>query len=325
MSATTNNFKLGLFILLGLAILMAGVLVLGATAWFEATSTFETYIPGDVTGLAVGSVVELRGVRVGRVTRIDFSWNEYGETEPSYIVVEFAVRDGAAPRVAGKTSAELLGTAVERGFRARLKNQGITGTSILSLEYLDPSRNPPLRVPWTPKHVYIPSAPSEFGELLASIGASLHNFERLDVGAINGLVQRDLVAAGKVLDRLNETDFGALSTNANSLVTDLRGQSRTVTRNLNSLLGNLSGLASNANGLVKNADGLVGNIRESVTRLEPGLAGVDFDALNQTLANTRSASHDLDDVLAALKRYPAGFFFGQPPTTVKEIRPAPEK
>ena len=66
MSTTTNNFKLGLFTLCGLAILIAGVLAFGARSYFEPTSLFETYVAGDVTGLAVGSAVELRGVHVGK-------------------------------------------------------------------------------------------------------------------------------------------------------------------------------------------------------------------------------------------------------------------
>ena len=141
---------------------------------------YETYIAGDVTGLAVGSAVELRGVNVGKVRRISFSWSEYQETTPSYIVVEFEMRDDVAPLPPGEARSEMLQSAIKRGLRARLKSQGITGTSILSLEYLNPADNPPVQVPWTPKHTYIPAAPGQFSELLASIDKSLHNFERLD-------------------------------------------------------------------------------------------------------------------------------------------------
>jgi hypothetical protein len=49
MSTITNNFKLGLFTLCGLAILIAGVLAFGARSYFELTSVFETYVQGDVT------------------------------------------------------------------------------------------------------------------------------------------------------------------------------------------------------------------------------------------------------------------------------------
>jgi hypothetical protein len=43
------------------------------------------------------------------------------------------------------------------------------------------------------------------------------------------------------------------------------------------------------------------------------LSNVDFRNLNDTLAGTREAVEQLNDVLASLKAYPAGFLFGEPP------------
>ena len=73
MSKPINNFKLGLFTLCGVALFVAGIIVFGARSYFKPTQQYETYIAGDVTGLTVGSGVELRGVNVGKVTGIDFS------------------------------------------------------------------------------------------------------------------------------------------------------------------------------------------------------------------------------------------------------------
>lgn len=286
MSTTTNDFKLGLFTLCGLAILIAGILAFGARSYFEPTSTYETYIAGDVTGLAVGSAVELRGVKVGKVKRIGFSWNEYQETTPTYIVVEFEMRDDVIPLPPGKARSEMVQSAIQSGLRARLKSQGITGTSILSLEDLNPADNPPVQVPWTPRHTYVPAAPGQFSELLASIEKSLHNVERLDFSNINQLVQGDLKSAGQVLDRVNQVDFGSLGTNANSLLTESRA---------------------------------------IVAQLQPALANLDFNALNQTLANAQRTLHDMDDVLAEIKNYPSGFFLGAPPPPVKEVQPPAKK
>ena len=286
MSTTTNDFKLGLFTLCGLAILIAGILAFGARSYFEPTSTYETYIAGDVTGLAVGSAVELRGVNVGKVKRIGFSWNEYQETTPTYIVVEFEMRDDVIPLPPGKARSEMVQSAIKSGLRARLKSQGITGTSILSLEDLNPADNPPVQVPWTPRHTYVPAAPGQFSELLASIEKSLHNVERLDFSNINQLVQGDLKSAGQVLDRVNQVDFGSLGTNANSLLTESRA---------------------------------------TVAQLQPALANLDFNALNQTLANAQRTLHDMDDVLAEIKNYPSGFFLGAPPPPVKQVQPPAKK
>ena len=162
MNHATNNFKIGLFTLGGVVILIVGVLAFGARGYLKPTSMFETYITGDVTGLSVGSPVELRGVQVGKVKRIGFSWIDYQLTQPSYIVVDFEVQNDVSPMPPGETQWDPLKAAVERGLRARVKNKGITGTSILSLEYVNPSQSPPIQFPWKPRYIYIPAAPGQF-------------------------------------------------------------------------------------------------------------------------------------------------------------------
>jgi ABC-type transporter Mla subunit MlaD len=318
MSAPTNHFKLGLFTLGGLGLLIVGVVAFGARGYFEKTRLYETYIAGDVTGLTVGSAVDLRGVRVGKVTRISFSWGEYQETEPSYIVVEFEVREDAIPLPPDETRDNMVQAAVKRGLRARLKGQGITGTSILSIEFVNPDENPPAQVPWTPKHMYIPSAPSQFGELLASAEKTLHNLEHLDFGGINLLLQNDLRSAGKVLDQANQIDFAGLSTNANGLLAELRGSNA----RLKSLIEDTDDSVKKIKleQLSQDVDGLVGQLQETVAKLQPGLANVDFDALNQTLANARRTINDMDQVLLDLKEYPSGFLFGKPPSPIQGLQ-----
>ena len=310
MNKLTNNFKLGLFTLGGLALLVAGILAFGARSYFVPTSVFETYVAGDVTGLAVGSPVELRGVRVGKVRNIDFSWNEYGEAQPSYVVVEFEMRNDVTPLRPGAARSEMLQSAISRGLRARLKGQGITGTSLLSLEYLNPAENPP-------------AAPGLLSELLASIERSLRNVERLDFGALNQLLQSDLKSAGEVLDRAKQVEFGTLSTNANSLLTELRGSNT----KLQSFIVNADETVRRMKleKVARDLDGLLGDLRETVAGLKPGLTNIDFDALNQTLGNAHRTLGDLDDVLLELKQYPSGFLFGNPPSHVKELQPTARK
>ncbi len=322
MGQPINNFKLGLFALCGLALLVAGIFALGARSYFESTSLFETYVEGEVTGLTVGSAVELRGVRVGKVSRIDFSWADYQFTEPNYVVVEFEMRDDVAPLPPGAAQNKLLQSAIERGFRARVKGKGITGTSILSLEYVNPIENPPLEVPWTPRHTYIPSAPGEFGELLASAQKTLRNIERLDFSAINQMLQDDLKSAGRLLDNAGRIDFASLNTNANSLLTDLRGSSSRLKSFIEDAEDTVKKMKLEK--LTGDLDAFIGQLHDTVSQLQPGMANIDFAALNQTLTGARQAIHDLDDVLAELKKYPSGFLFGKPPAALKGVERSPK-
>ena len=323
MNQATNNFKLGLFTLAGLVILIVGVLAFGARSYLKPATLFETYVAGDVTGLTAGSPVELRGVQVGKVTRIGFSWIEYQLTQPSYIVVEFEVQDNVSSAPPGKSHWDQLKIEVEKGLRARLKSKGITGTTILSLEYLNPTNNPPVQVPWTPRNIYIPAAPGQFVEILAAIEKSLRNVEQIDFEDINQLVQDDLKSAGRVLNKADQVDLQGLSTNASALLTELR-ESNT---KLKSVIEDTDDTVKKIKleKLAQNLDGLVVQLQDTVARLQPGLANIDFDAVNQTLANARRTISDLDDVLSELKNYPSGFIFGNPPPAVKGVQPPTKK
>ena len=320
MSKPINNFKLGLFTLVGLALLVAGLLAFGARSYFRPTSRFETYIQGDVAGLTVGSAVELRGVRVGKVTGIDFSWTEYEVTQPSYIVVEFEMRNDIAPLPHGAARNELLQAAIRRGLRARIKGKGITGTSILSLEYVNPKENPPVQVPWTPQYTYVPSAPGEFSELLDSIENILNNVKRLDLTNMNRLVLDDLKSAGRLLDNAGQLDFAGLSTNANFLLTDLRGSNA----RLKSFIEDTDDTVRKVKleKLSGDLDSLIARLNDTVARLQAGVANFDFETLNQTLVNAHRTIRDLDDVLAQLKQYPSGFLFGKPPPRLSGVEPS---
>ena len=323
MNQATNNFKIGLFTLAGLVILIVSVLAFGARNYLKPTTLFETYVAGDVTGLTVGSPVELRGVQVGQVTRIGFSWIEYQLTEPSFIVVDFEVQDSVYPAPPGKSHWDQLKLEVQKGLRARLKSQGITGTTILSLENLNPSNNPSVQVPWTPRYIYVPAAPGQFVEILAAIEKSLRNVEQIDFEDINRLVHDDLKSAGRVLNKADQLDLKGLSTNADALLTELRDRNT----KLQSVIKDTDETVKRIRleKLAKDLDGLVVQLQNTVAGLQPGLANIDFNAVNQTLANARRTIRDMDDVLSELKSYPSGFIFGSPPPAVKEVQPPAKK
>src|SRR4029077_15250524 len=67
------QFKIGLFVIVGAAILVSALFLFGIRNAIEPTQKFETYITGKVEGLSIGSPVKMRGVTVGRVDEIGFS------------------------------------------------------------------------------------------------------------------------------------------------------------------------------------------------------------------------------------------------------------
>src|ERR1044071_6966870 len=132
MSAKPNHLKIGVFILLAVGLLVAGLLAFGARSYFSPKTRFETAVEGDVAGLSVGSSVQLRGVPIGHVTRITFAWHAYPGTKTRMLIVEFEVDDDLMPWPPGDLKT-VMQNAIDRGLRAVVKSQGVTGISILSI------------------------------------------------------------------------------------------------------------------------------------------------------------------------------------------------
>jgi len=308
MEAKSNDLKLGVFVLVGFGLLCAGLFAFGAVTYFQRTILVETYVNGNVDGLSVGAPVTLRGVKVGKVTKIDFSWNLYSESEPRYVIIEFEVRRSIAPAAFGKGIAERIQSQVRSGLRARVNAQGFTGSSLLSLEYVSPVEYPPPAFPWTPRHLCIPSAPSQFAEVLTSLQKTLQKAAQIDFASLTGSLQRDLDtaerlmvrlegdlgSAEKLIGHLDEVNYKEVVTNADGLITQLRSDLTAM---------RLAKLSNDADELVVNANGTLRNL--------------DTGSLNDALANIRIATKDLDETLRKLKQYPAGFLLGKPPAAVK--------
>jgi len=82
MSQQASYFRLGLFILAAIAVFLGIVLALSAGQVFRQTVVLETYFNESVQGLDSGSAVKYRGVQLGRVTNISFTWARYEQDKP---------------------------------------------------------------------------------------------------------------------------------------------------------------------------------------------------------------------------------------------------
>lgn len=311
MSAKPNTFKIGLFTLVAIALFVAGLLAFGAKSYFTKKTMFETAVEGEVSGLSEGSRVELRGVPIGKVTRITFAWNVYPQSKSGLIVVEFEVDSSSFPLPPGTDMNTLLKKATDKGLRAMVKLQGVTGTSILWLETLNPASYPPPEIDYIPRHYYIPSAPGQFTRLLESIEKSLSNLERLDLKSIGIGVTNTLDATTRLVNKLDRLDLGAISTNANELLVQVRDLSTNLQATVNSM--KLEAVSHNANELLT-------GLQDSNARLQVVLDHLGMVPLEQTVGDLRETIQNLNQVLLQLKQYPSGFLFGEPPPPAKGVK-----
>ena len=71
-----NPFKLGLFVLSGAAIAVAGLLWIGAVHFFRYNKTYVTFFDYSIKGLKAGATIDHLGIQVGRVSSISLAHND---------------------------------------------------------------------------------------------------------------------------------------------------------------------------------------------------------------------------------------------------------
>jgi len=346
MSQKANYFKLGLFVIGAIAAGIVVLLIIGSGRWFQKRIVIETYFNESVQGLDIGSKLKVRGVAIGEVTRIGFTYNRYQLDRPMsdrarYVMVEAQIEPrllGGRAGAGDLASAESASQEVERGLRVRLAPQGITGTSYLEIDYFDPPP-PLLQIDWTPDNIYIPSTRSTVTALVNAateivdrlhkldIEGTLTNLNKLMVTANNRIESVDAKAIsdratrvlGKMETRLEELNTKKLSDEASALF----AEARVSNAELKKLLTNpaTQKLPDEAVAALQRVRAIVDdpnlarsiqNLSRSLGRIDRILGGGEAD-LATTLENLRQITDNLRDLTEDAKRYPANVILGAPP------------
>jgi phospholipid/cholesterol/gamma-HCH transport system substrate-binding protein/paraquat-inducible protein B len=277
-------FRLGLFVILTAATLLAVLFILGGRSLFQPTLTIETYFNESVSGLDIGSPVKYRGIPLGSVSQISSSSTLYEREVPvgerkAYIVVRMKV---ATSQVQLAQLRREIPEYVERGLRAQTQIAGVTGQLYISLD--DPGSPLPPQLPfdWTPEYSYIPSAPSLTSEIVGN--------------------------AQKFLASLNAANIDAIAKNVNALVETLNRKVDEVP--VKDLSKEGLGLLTDARATVNRVDRIIAEapLAEALDRLDSASKRLDDlladPGLKETVDKLASASERIDKLLAdpGLKR-----------------------
>ncbi len=196
MAIDTHKFKLGVFVLTGVSLLVVALFLLGLSETFKKKIHFVTYFNESVQGLESGSAVKFRGVTIGRVFRIAI------RPEDNMIRVDMQAVPSAIDE-SGDASRSMdffqhLDDEVRKGLRCRLELKGITGMKYVELDYLDPKK---YKIPHVlpPKDMlYIPSAPSLLSGLRTSLTGTLAKIAAIDFEKISSELAEALRGANKI-------------------------------------------------------------------------------------------------------------------------------
>jgi paraquat-inducible protein B len=284
MAAPTNHWKLGLFVVSGVVMLLTTIAVLGARSLRTEVGHYVSYFDESVQGLDVGSPIKFRGVTIGTVGAIEVApdhrhvevRSDLGVAELSRLGLDVAV----GPVLFGARKKLVMAPDL----RVQLASAGLTGVKFLQLDFFVVADNPPPELTFPVPDNYIPAAASTMKNIEDSLVRAIHRMPEIEdqmttiltkVDGILGEVVGEKLPArvAATLDHANgvlavareklvQVDTGKLSTEAQKT---LAGLTATVDQ-LNALLGNIGGdkgllasvtRASDAFGdTVRGADGL---------------------------------------------------------------------
>ena len=285
-SATAKYFKLGLFTLIAVALLVAGVIVLGAGALFQHSVPAESLVYDSVNGLDVGAAVKYRGVPIGKVSALRFAYTKYPEAadieDKEYgrdirgVLIEMEISEHAFPGESPRKMMEVAARLVARGLRARVTPAGLGGQSYVEFDILNPDDFPPPAIHWKPDELYIPSAPGTIGRVLDAAGHIASELEKAHLG--------------EVVHHIDE-----LAQQATAAVNDIKQVIGNNRQNLDKTLAELPETAAKLKETAARADEILHDPR--VDKAIDGLAGTG-QSIDKALADVRRLLHEAEQLLS---------------------------
>jgi ABC-type transporter Mla subunit MlaD len=288
-TTATNNWKLGLFVVVGLVVMLGALFWLGARRFQRTSFPAVSYFDESVQGLDVGSPVKFRGVTVGNVSDITIAPDHRHVQVTSDIYVDALQRLGLgdrAPRPGEQFMNPLL--------RTQLVSAGITGVRFLQTDFFHPGRYPEPVLPFAPPWNYIPSAPSTLKSVGDTATEVLNRLPELEgrIAETLGTMNGTLTSIDKFVTGL-QSDTGSFER--------LLVQLRTTTSNVGTEIGaaklaDTTTSIRTAAGNVSTAANGFGDLRED---LQASLA-----SLRETLDSVRSVADSLERDPSVLIRGP---------------------
>ncbi len=214
--SSTNRWKLGMFVTVGLAALVAVLLWAGVSQMQRRTAPAYFYFDETVNGLELGSPVKFRGVVVGRVDDIDPAQDRRHVEVRTGLYVDALAKWGISPTRQRREGESF----VPDDLRGQLVTSALTQVSFIQIDFFDSNRYPIPHYTFPPPWETIHSVPSTFKSLETGIMEALDRWPELsrlaqdlmrnvnqgvvdlELGVLSREVQETLVTGRSLMDKL---------------------------------------------------------------------------------------------------------------------------
>ena len=345
MAKQVSKTVIGSFVISGIVMLIAGVIILGSGAIFKKTNKYVMFFEKSVKGLSVGAPVVWLGVEVGSVSSIVLDADPEKLSVNVPVVIEV---DPSRMRVRGERARDLgqqLKRLIEKGLRAQMTKQSfVTGQMLIEVDFLPDT---PVRLTGLePGYLEIPTVTSSMDQLA-------NKFEELPIDKIAenllklvGTIDK-LLSDPEIKDVVHNINVASGNVNrlvlgADRLVNDANGEMKTISEGVQNAVSDTQKLLKNASRdihavsadarkLLKDTDGQIQPVgkkaqealvsaRQALDQAKNTLAGVNGfvgersdtrHKLNASLDEIGAAAQSLHSLMDYLERHPEALLKGK--------------
>lgn len=293
MSAPTNHWKLGLFVVVGVVLTLTTVAVLGARSLRKEVSRYVSYFDESVQGLEVGSPIKFRGVTIGTVGKIDVApdhrhvevTSDLGVAELNRLGLNMGATDNSRKKLDMATD-----------LRVQLASAGLTGVKFLQLDFFVVADNPPPVLTFPVPENYIPAAASTLKNIEDSLVRTMNRIPEI-ADQMSAILSKVDGVLGDVADKKIPEQMTATLTNTNQLILGAKkkldaveadkisGHAQKTLIGLNETVGRMNRLLANIDG----EKGLLASLSHA------------SDAIGDTAHNADGVGADLQDTLRSVQ------------------------
>ncbi|HVN32260.1 MAG TPA: MlaD family protein [Thermoanaerobaculaceae bacterium] len=288
MSKRANPTAVGAFVVVALALVVIGLVSLGALHLFNRELHYVMFFEGSLSGLDVGAPIQFRGVKIGTVSRIRLFQNTpkigvYAAIDPSLLPKGAGVLEGE----------EATDELIKEGLRAQLQTQSLLTGQLLVYLDLFPG-TPIVTVGLDPAVKEIPTVPAALARLQARLESVVEKLANIPLDELITSAAQTLDSARALLRSPEVKDAivaaGAALRSADSALQEAE-------RAAKALDGRLGTLATQADATLTDARALIAETRKTVARLDAQIG-----PLSTSLEGTSdSARRTLDSVESAVE------------------------
>ena len=321
MSQKANPTTIGLFIVIGVALGVAGVLVFSSVRFFSRSLDCIVYFNESLNGLDEGAPVKFRGVTIGSVKRVMVHFSQ--ATNDYAMPVIFQVEEKLIEERLGEPieifSKSSLDERIKRGLRASLQTESLV-TGVLYIDVRpNPFAPPPVFHELGTKYPEIPTEPTQIQQLfnnLASIDikgietnlngllGTLHTaLGGLHVGEINQGITNVLLSVDRLVSSQALTN-GLIA--LGKTMDEYRLVGEKLNRRIDPALDSLTNSLTEANRALVQLRGSMENLRTLLAPDAPLRNG-----LEQALSQLASAGQSISSLAEFLNQHPNALIVGR--------------